>query len=403
MQPVQSRKFSKFPLLLFAFGLIVSLAGCTQPPPPKADVVVAEPPARASLKGIYCQDLKTQNCHCQKQATHTYCRTKKAPATPPINESWGAISNYSPEVFCAYDLPVEVCEGVTSALLAATKQWGNYGPLEYWVLGSNPEAGKALTEINCNRRITRGQRHDINRCYRKHGGSGSHGFEDYRRIGAESVDSGRPSGSAGLNGNRHWGIHYFTSSIPVGFLEMFKMSVAHEQQPVFHEYFHAVQHAHIYTKNSNKRNELLGPVWFNEGGAEYMGLVTLIKSFKDGSLNEIKENNRHPFVFREKMEHKKRGGLKKLASSKCSGLKMQDLTYRKSCDGAYYDLGTWAHAYLAHKHGSEVLLETFYPNLEELGWEGAFVKTYGMTSEEFYAEFEQFLELPNSQQMAILP
>ena len=43
MQPVQSRKFSKTPLLLFVFGLIVGLAGCTQPLPPKADVVVAEP------------------------------------------------------------------------------------------------------------------------------------------------------------------------------------------------------------------------------------------------------------------------------------------------------------------------------------------------------------------------
>ena len=32
MQPVQSCKFSKTPLLLFAFGLIVSLAGCAQPP-----------------------------------------------------------------------------------------------------------------------------------------------------------------------------------------------------------------------------------------------------------------------------------------------------------------------------------------------------------------------------------
>jgi hypothetical protein len=32
MQPVQFRKFSKYPLLLFAFGLIVSLAGCAQPP-----------------------------------------------------------------------------------------------------------------------------------------------------------------------------------------------------------------------------------------------------------------------------------------------------------------------------------------------------------------------------------
>ena len=43
MQPVQFRKFSKYPLLLFAFGLIVSLAGCAQPPPPQAKVVAAEP------------------------------------------------------------------------------------------------------------------------------------------------------------------------------------------------------------------------------------------------------------------------------------------------------------------------------------------------------------------------
>ena len=398
MQPVQSRKFSKFPLLLFAFGLIVSLAGCAQQPsPPQAKAVV-----KASLNGIYCQDLKTQNCHCQKQATHTYCRTETAPAIPPFNENWGAISNYSPEVFCSYDLPVEVCEGATSALLAATKQWGNYGPLEYWVLGTNPEAGKALTEINCNRRKTRLEQ-DISSCLKKHL-SGSHGFKDYRRIGAKAVESGRARHDAGRNGKRGWGIHYFTSSLPVGFLEMFRVPVTEEQKTIFHEYFHAVQHAHIHTQNRNKRDELLGPVWFNEGGAEYMAQVTLGKSFKDRSLTEIKGNIPWPVLFREKMERKKKKGLSKLSSIRCIGLNtIQDLTKRNPCMGAGYDLGAWAHAYLAHKHGSEVLLETFYPNLEELGWEGAFVKTYGMTSEEFYAEFEQFLELPNSQQMAILP
>ena len=45
MQPVQSCKFSKTPLLLFAFGLIVSLAGCAQPPSPlpKEESVQSQP------------------------------------------------------------------------------------------------------------------------------------------------------------------------------------------------------------------------------------------------------------------------------------------------------------------------------------------------------------------------
>ena len=167
------------------------------------------------MKGRYCQDLKVQNCQCQKRTTHTYCLTEKAPILQGSHENWGALSKYSPEVFCSSDLPIEVCEGVTSTLLASSKQWGNYGPLEYWVLGTEIEAAKTLTEINCNRRKTRGQQHDINRCFRKHEGSGSHGFEDYRRVGAEAVESGRPRNDAGRNGNRDWGIHYFTSSLPV--------------------------------------------------------------------------------------------------------------------------------------------------------------------------------------------
>ena len=44
-----------------------------------------------------------------------------------------------------------------------------------------------------------------------------------------------------------------------------------------------------------------------------------------------------------------------------------------------YDYGTWAHAYLANLVGPDALLEEFYPNLNQLGHDGAFLHTYNMT------------------------
>jgi len=41
--------------------------------------------------------------------------------------------------------------------------------------------------------------------------------------------------------------------------------------------------------------------------------------------------------------------------------------------------------------------------LNSLGWEGSFKKTYGISSEEFLAEFEQFIKLDIEEQMEILP
>jgi hypothetical protein len=323
------------------------------------------------------------------------------PAPPSTPLTWGAIIGYSPEVFCASDLSTELCGWITSALLAAAMEWGNYGPVEYWVLGIDVAAAEKLTEVNCQRRVDREQ-WNMNDCMRKHSPSGDHGFESYRKIGADAVAAGRPSGSAGLNGMRDWGIHYFTSSLPVGFTDYFEVPGTEEQKTIFHEWFHAVQHAHIYTDDYDKRDELLGPVWFNEGGAEYMAQYGSRKAGLSGTLQQVNVQGRWPFVFEEQMEQKMTYALEKRRTA-CPGAPMKDITYANSCDGAGYDLGAWAHAYLASKFGHDVLLDTFYANLEELGWEETFLKTYGMTSEAFYAEFETFLQLPITEQLAILP
>ena len=50
-----------------------------------------------------------------------------------------------------------------------------------------------------------------------------------------------------------------------------------------------------------------------------------------------------------------------------------------------------------------VLLKDFYPNLEKLGWEATFQKTFQKTSDAFYLEFEDFLKKQLSEVMLILP
>ena len=47
-------------------------------------------------------------------------------------------------------------------------------------------------------------------------------------------------------------------------------------------------------------------------------------------------------------------------------------------------------------------LKSFYPNLNSLGFEDAFNLTFGYSTEEFYEEFDSFLELPIEQQLEII-
>ena len=51
----------------------------------------------------------------------------------------------------------------------------------------------------------------------------------------------------------------------------------------------------------------------------------------------------------------------------------------------------------------DALLEEFYPNLNQLGHDGAFLHTYDMTMEDFINEFDNFVSLPIEEQLQILP
>lgn len=327
--------------------------------------------------------------------------TSSTPAGADEDEdTWGRIIEAPPEVFFAADLSEDVRSGVTQALLAATTEWGNYGPLEYWVLGTDVKAAKDLADQFCERRDERGQ-YDKSACMADSQRTDrDHNFEYYRRVGADALASGRGGSAMGLNGNREWGIHFYTSSHPFGFDRLLGVSPAQEQATVFHEYFHAVQSAHIGTRSHWKRQALMGPVWFVEGGADFMAETATRRLWASGNLPLLEGDERPP--FEEGFAQRMRSAREKVARS-CPGMKLHEFTYENHCEGAAFDLGAWAVAYLLHGAGQTALLDTFYPSLEELGWEGAFEKTFGTSSREFSDEFALFLERPLAEQLAILP
>jgi len=68
-----------------------------------------------------------------------------------------------------------------------------------------------------------------------------------------------------------------------------------------------------------------------------------------------------------------------------------------------YSYGTWAHAWLSNEYGADTLLNSFYPTLNDLAWEGSFSNAYEMSSTAFLVEFDKFVDLPLAEQLKILP
>ena len=77
--------------------------------------------------------------------------------------------------------------------------------------------------------------------------------------------------------------------------------------------------------DQDERNDLLGPIWFDEGGAEYMAQIELLKAIQTGVLKKVNSGeNRWPFSFVDQMRSKMESTLQKL-SNVCPGTSMGGL------------------------------------------------------------------------------
>ena len=313
--------------------------------------------------------------------------------------TWKQEINCPAEVFVAKDVKQSTKNNIEATLKAASDAWGNFGPIEYWVMGIDQAYSIELIKKYCQRRAENGNM-NFDYCLKREKNSG-HGILSYQKSGAEALASKRPFGSAGHNGGMDWGIHKFSSSLPFGFEGKLDMPAGEDQKTVMHEYFHAVQHAHILELQRYKRDKLWGPVWFVEGGAEYMASVTYKRLISEKKLDLIK-NSKWEYDFRQSMQEKFQRAKNQNTRHNCI-LQMREITYNSPCREFFYDGGAWAVAYLLNQTNENILLNEFYPNLEKLGWEGAFKKSFSKSSKEFYKEFAVFLKQDITSAMQIIP
>ena len=320
-----------------------------------------------------------------------------------INEDYTEqIVDFYPNAFFASDLSREVVNGINLALKKAADEFGKYGPVEYWVFGTDKQAALDLINKFCERREYLNQ-WTISDCLRRETDETlDYSMIAYQKIGENVILNNRPQGNAGHNGGFQWGIHRLSSSYPFSFDNLFEgIPPQDDIKTVLHEYFHVYQNASVFNLSREERNTRTKPddaIWMMEGAAEYMANYTLFKLINNGTFDFEKSYG----SLREKMRNKMNNG-KIVKEENCPNSKLNGFTYQ-FCNKAGYELGSWGVAFLLNKvNDQNILLNTFYPNLKELGFEGAFNLAFGYSSEEFYEEFNAFLELPIEEQLEIIP
>ena len=277
--------------------------------------------------------------------------------------------------FLTSDLSSDSLEIVKKGIQAAEEYLGSYGPMRVYIIGSDTSATDEAIEDYCSWAYDRADL--LERCPNDQGVGiyemayygGSNAFAQHSRRRSSPNQSfviGNPS-NMGEYGS--------------------KISA--------HEYVHIFQNAH----NLYSEADLFGlesPIWMEEGAAEFLALYLADQkgwiSFEQEMAYALDETQ----------------SLRDLVPD----LTIRDLADSRDRVGSYcglcfgvmqYATGQWATAWLVNQSSLDDFFFTFYPNVYELGVDGAFEKAFGLTMEEFYVEFEEFLELPADQQMAILP
>ena len=131
---------------------------------------------------------------------------------------------------------------------------------------------------------------------------------------------------------------------------------------IYHEYFHAVQHS--LSRNRSSRGERL--LWLIEGSARYFEYAITERSLA---------------AFRQS-EVRRWADLPELATL------IDPVGSDTTAGREAYRLGSVASDYLATKYGRALLQHDFWAALAGTDWRSAFLQVFGVSLDEFYADFE---------------
>ena len=294
---------------------------------------------------------------------------------------WGVITCAEPTVFKAADVSNETVNLTLEWYGIAAEEWGNYGPVELFIIGEDVDAAKDLEDLFCERHMA------LDDNWNEQWDCANENYQIFSHYPEE--------GGAAISTFKRTYIEY-------DFMMMImsaKYPGPEEQdyKPVtLHEYFHIFQHSHISdectadSRDACERDAKMGgegKPWFSEGGAEYMAQSLYAK--QDG----VPEN-----YLRETMQHKLDMSHEGYNAQNES---LDQLGYDAEVN--VYDVGCWFIAYLLHHEGVEAFLNGFYGDLDNLGFDAAFENNFNATKSEYLADFDAFFSQPAEDVMLLFP
>ena len=313
----------------------------------------------------------------------------QTPDSYSVDEYWGQIVDFEPEFFFSSDLPEFAREGLEETVKLASNYFGLYGPIEIWSVSRDASSSekRELESIYCERRSNRNQG-NYEDCVSQ---------QRFENIGSS------------INGKRELGYHLMHHRNDFTFAN--NSDYRHYAMTTMtHEYTHIVQSANLFTKNyedrpdGGRRRIGWGPIFFSEGTAVYYAEFIQRKLRQNGTPVENAPNvDSQGGSLRNIM---KRFMVEDIIPNlvNCPNFNIWDVNYstRETCSP--YRLGAWGVSYLLDKvNDQDAFWKTLWPNINEMGWDGAFEFTFGVTMEQFNQEFLEFLELPIEQQLEIIP
>lgn len=303
-----------------------------------------------------------------------------------------------PIIYATKKVKKKTIRDVKTGLKIGQKIFGNTGPLHLFLVGNNKdESGpkgydpdpqsRQLATAYCRSLKAYDLRDDLSRCI----SDWTKTFRKFDCCGAAH------NPAAEFNGIRYQSFYYAGANV-------YSRQGADLTKVTLHEYIHTYQNNYtiwgndIAAENAGRVEDYSpGPVWLEEGVAEYLALRIMYQ-----------ETNYPSFISKMKENLVSARWIKKT-----HGLTLKDVATRqgqarvnKICDGCggrlYYDTAAWAMLYLESLVGEDKLIKQYYPQIPYLGWKKAFKKAFGMSINQFYTKVNRFISWPEARQLRLL-
>jgi hypothetical protein len=297
--------------------------------------------------------------------------------------------------------------------------WGPVPNLEIWVPGLDTAAALTLRDEFCAiRKETKTENSD---CEFK-ADKNVYEFSKFALESQKAAKSTEEFGPTAYFRRFSTSAGYIVLPYPNGLATRWPVPAELDQITIFHEYLHVVQERvrNIAKPKLTKedvsmtgwmleayemllKSEQDEPRWLSEGLAVFLSEYYVPRLRLEGKLDRASDRgkvdpNEVPLLWDFMMDK----------WHEIQDFKKEDptLTLENSVDSTFarapYMFGAWAIQYLNQEKGMDVFLNEFYPSIRELGWEEAFRKTFGRTVDQFYIEFDRFINQSNDELIKFL-